>query len=85
MWDQPALVSAGQLAASAAAGLVAMAVAFVFIVVMIELYDAAIGAYRPPAVWRRPWCWAFGHDDRGRAGLRVTCRRCAGRPAGSRR
>jgi hypothetical protein len=76
MWDQPTLVFAWQLAASAAAGLIAMALAFVVIIVLVEVYDVAIRAPRPPAVWRRPWCWSFGHDDKGRAGLRVSCRRC---------
>ena len=85
MWEQPTLVFAGQLAVSAAAGLLAMAVAFIAIVVLVELYDGAIGAPRPPAFWRRPWCWAFGHDDRARAGLRVSCRRCGVAPSSASR
>lgn len=76
MWDAPTLVFAWQLAVSAFAAVVAMALAFAAIVAAVEIYDGAIGAPRPPAFWRRPWCWAFGHDDAGRAGLRVSCRRC---------
>lgn len=88
MLDQPTLVFLWQMAASAGAALLAMALAFAAIVAAVEVYDGAIGAPRPPAFWRRPWCWAFGHDDAGRAHraepLRLTCRRC-GHPGGDAR
>lgn len=75
----PWISLAWQLAVSAFAAGLAMALAFVAIVVLIEVYDEWIGAPRPPAWWRRPWCLAVGGHRLGRPGsalLSSTCLRC---------
>lgn len=68
---EPWISLAWQLAVTTGMAVAAMVTAFVVIVVLIETYDEWIGAPRPPAFWRRPWCWVFGHDRGGQA-----CRRC---------
>jgi len=76
---EPWISLAWQLAMSAFAAGIAMALAFIVIVVLIEIYDEWIGAPRPPAWWRRPWCLAVGahrHDRPGSALLSSTCVRC---------
>lgn len=84
---QPLAPTLADLAASAAAGLIAMAVAFVAILVTIELYDLVVGARSRPAPHRRLFCWIAGHDDAPTqpGGLAPGCRRCARLQPGSRR
>lgn len=83
---EPWVSLAWQLGVSAFAGLVAMLLAWIVIVLLLEIYDEWIGGPRPPALWRRPWCTLVGHDDRPRGPAAVvssTCRRCgAARPEG---
>lgn len=77
--SEPWVSLAWQLALSAFAAGVAMALAFVVIVLLIEIYDEWIGAPRPAAWWRRPWCWAVGghrHDRTGSPLLSSSCVRC---------
>lgn len=76
---EPWISLAWQLGVSAFAAVVAMLLAFVAIVLLVEVYDEWVGAPRPPAVWRRAWCWVTGRHQHARPGsplLSTTCHRC---------
>lgn len=84
---EPWVSLAWALAHAVGAGLLAMLATWIAIVLLIEIYDEWIGAPRPPAVWRRPWCWVVGghaHTHARPAGARAgdaplassTCLRC---------
>lgn len=60
---EPWITLAMTLGQASLAAALAMFVGWLVIAVLVEVYDEAIGAPRPPAWWRRPWCWVFGHAD----------------------
>jgi len=73
-------VTLAQVGASALAGVIAMAVAFLVILILVEIYDHFAGTWGPPAVWRRPICWLLGHVDHRHgdevADAPASCDRC---------